>query len=217
MEEIAFLGHIVLREGVKPDPSKIKAIQEWEPPKNVTEIQSFLGLAGYYKRFMKDFSTVARPLTALLKKNMPFQWNEKCQHSFERLKEALITAPILALPTESGDYVVYTDASRQGLGCVLMQTGRVIAYASRQLRPHEMNYPTHDLELAAIVHALKIWRHYLYGETFTIFTDHKSLKYIPTQKELNLRQRRWMELLKDYDCTIEYHPGKANVIADALS
>ncbi|KAL0448540.1 UNVERIFIED_CONTAM: Transposon Tf2-11 polyprotein, partial [Sesamum latifolium] len=98
-----------------------------------------------------------------------------------------------------------------------MQHGKVIAYASRQLRPHEINYPTHDLELAAIVHALKIWRHYLYGETFHIFTDHKSLKYIPTQKELNLRQRRWIELLKDYDCTIDYHPGKANIVADALS
>ena len=98
-----------------------------------------------------------------------------------------------------------------------MQNGKVIAYASRQLRTHEVNYPTHDLELAAIVHALKIWRHYLYGETFSIFTDHKSLKYLSTQKELNLRQRRWMELLKDYDCTIEYHPGKANVVADALS
>ena len=106
MEEIAFLGHIVSREGVKPDPSKIKAIQEWEPPRNMIEIRSFLGLAGYYRRFVKDFSTVARPLTALLKKNMPFQWNEKCQHSFERLKEALITTPILALPTGSGDYVL---------------------------------------------------------------------------------------------------------------
>ncbi|KAK4392375.1 Transposon Tf2-11 polyprotein [Sesamum angolense] len=98
-----------------------------------------------------------------------------------------------------------------------MQHGKVIAYASRQLRPHEMNYPTHDLELTAIVHALKIWRHYLYGETFQIFTDHKSLKYIPTQKELNLRQRRWIELRKDYDCSIDYHPGKANIMADALS
>ncbi|KAL0411358.1 UNVERIFIED_CONTAM: Transposon Ty3-G Gag-Pol polyprotein [Sesamum latifolium] len=116
-----------------------------------------------------------------------------------------------------GGYVVYTDASKQGLGCVLMQNGKVIAYASRQLRPHESNYPTHDLELAAIVHALKIWRHYLYGEKFQIFTDHKSLKYILTQKELNLRQRRWIELLKDYDCTIDFHPGKANVVADALS
>ena len=157
MEKIVFLGHIVSREGVKPDPSRIKAIQEWEPPRIVIKIWSFFELARYCRRFMRDFSTVARPLTALLKKNMHFQWNEKCQRSFERLKNALTATPVLALPTENGDYVVYTDALRQGLGCVLMQMGRVITYTSRQLRPHEMNYPTHDLELAAIVHALKIW------------------------------------------------------------
>ena len=113
--------------------------------------------------------------------------------------------------------MVYNDASRQGLGCVLMHNDRVIAYASRQLKKHEENYPTHDLDLEAVVFALKIWRHYLYGAPCRIFTDHKSLQYIFTQKELNLRQRRWLELIKDYDCTIEYHPGKANVIADALS
>ncbi|KAL2235714.1 UNVERIFIED_CONTAM: Retrovirus-related Pol polyprotein from transposon [Sesamum indicum] len=217
MEENAFLGHVVSKEGVQPDPAKVKAILEWEPPKNVSEMRSFLGLAGYYRRFVKDFSIIAKPLTNLLKKNAPFNWNDKCAQSFEELKKRLTSAPILALPFGDGGYVLFTDASRQGLWCVLMQHGRVIAYASRQLRPHEMNYPTHDLELAAIVHALKIWRHYLYGETFQIFTDHKSLKYIPTQKELNLRQRRWMELLKDYDCTIDYHPGKANIVADALS
>ncbi|KAL2250218.1 UNVERIFIED_CONTAM: Retrovirus-related Pol polyprotein from transposon [Sesamum indicum] len=217
MEEIAFLGHVVSKEGAQPDPAKVKAILEWEPPKNVSKIRSFLGLVGYYRRFVKDFSIIAKPLTNLLKKNAPFNWNEKCAQSFEELKKRLTSAPILALPSGDGGYVVFTDASRQGLGCVLMQHGRVIAYASRQLRPHEINYPTHDLELAAIVHALKIWRHYLYGETFQIFTDHKSLKYIPTQKELNLRQRRWMELLKDYDCTIDYHPWKANIVADALS
>ncbi|KAL0373524.1 UNVERIFIED_CONTAM: Retrovirus-related Pol polyprotein from transposon [Sesamum radiatum] len=217
MEEIAFLGHVVSKEGVQPDPAKFRAILEWEPPKNVSEVQNFLGLAGYYRRFVKDFSVVAKPLTNLLKKNAPFNWNDRCAQSFEELKRRLTSAPILALPSGDGGYVVYTDASRQGLGCVLLQHGKVIAYASRQLRPHEMNYPTHDLELAAIVHALKIWRHYLYGKTFQIFTDHKSLKYIPTQKELNLRQRRWIELLKDYDCTIDYHPGKANIVADALS
>ncbi|KAL2240852.1 UNVERIFIED_CONTAM: Transposon Ty3-I Gag-Pol polyprotein, partial [Sesamum indicum] len=217
MEEISFLGRVVSKEGVEPDPAKVKAILEWEPPKNVSEIRSFLGLASYYRRCVKDFSIIAKPLTNLLKKNAPFNWNDKCAQSFEELKKRLTSAPILALPSGNGGYVVFTDASRQGLGCVLMQHGRVIAYASRQLRPHEMNYLTHDLELAAIVNALKIWRHYLYGETFQIFTDHKSLKYIPTQKELNLRQRRWMELLKDYDCTIDYHPGKANIVADALS
>ena len=133
------------------------------------------------------------------------------------MKHRLTSAPILALPSGEGGYVVFADASGNGLGCVLIQNGKVIAYASRQLKIHEMNYPTHDLELAAIVHALKTWRHYLFGETFQIFTNHKSLKYVPTQKELNLRQKRWMELIKDFDCTIDYHPGNANVVADALS
>ena len=113
--------------------------------------------------------------------------------------------------------MIFSDASLNGLGCALMQEGKVVAYASRQLKPHEKNYPTHDLELAAIVFALKIWRHYLYGEKCFIYTDHKSLKYFPSQRELNLRQRRWMELIKDYDCVIDYHMGKANVVADALS
>ncbi|KAK4397705.1 hypothetical protein Sango_1246000 [Sesamum angolense] len=164
------------------------------------------------RRFVNDLSVVAKPLKNLLKKNAPFNWNDKYAQSFEELKKILTLAPILALSSRDGGYVVYTDASRQGLGCVLMQHGKVIAYPSRQLRPHEMNYPTHNLELAAIVHALKIWRHYLYGETFQIFMDHKSLKYIPIQKELNLRQRMWIELLKDYDCTIDYHPGKTNIV-----
>ena len=133
------------------------------------------------------------------------------------LKQRLISAPVLAIPRSSRKLVVYSDASEYGLGCVLMQDGRVIAYASRQLKDYEKNYPTHDLELAAVVFALKIWRHYLYGEKCEIYTDHKSLKYLFTQKELNMRQRRWLELVKDYDCEINYHPGKANVVADALS
>ncbi|KAD6455060.1 hypothetical protein E3N88_09766 [Mikania micrantha] len=133
------------------------------------------------------------------------------------LKEKLTQAPILALPDGNDDFVVYADASRQGLGCVLMQRGRVIVYASRQLKIHEANYPTHDLELAAVVFALRIWRHYLYGVKSTIYTDHKSLKYFFELKDLNIRQRRWLELLKDYDCDILYHPRKANVVIDALS
>ena len=160
---------------------------------------------------------IAGPLTRLLRKDVQWQWDEQCQHSFDELKQRLTSAPILTVPSGTGGFVVYSDASYQGLGCVLMQHNRVIAYASRQLRSHEVSYPVHDLELAAVVFALKIWRHYLYGETFQVFTDHKSLKYLMTQKELNMRQRRWIELLKDYDCTIEYHPGKANVVADALS
>ena len=129
----------------------------------------------------------------------------------------LCNAPILALPDGNDDFVVYCDASNLALGCVLMQRDKVIAYASRQLKIHEKNYTTHDLELGAVVFALKIWRHYLYGTKCTVFTDHKSLQHILNQKELNMRQRRWVELLNNYDCEIRYHPGKANVMADALS
>jgi ribonuclease HI len=121
------------------------------------------------------------------------------------------------MPDIHKSFDIYCDASKQGLGCVLMQEGHVIAYASRQLRKHEQNYPTHDLELAAVIHALKIWRHYLLGHRCQIYTDHKSLKYIFTLNDLNLRQRRWLELIKDYDLEIHYHPGKANVVANALS
>ena len=148
---------------------------------------------------------------------MRFEWNEKCQASFEKLKAFLIEAPVLTQPPYGKEYVIFSDASLNGLGCVFMQEGKVVAYASRQLKPHEKNYPTHDLELAATVFALKIWRHYLYGEKCFIYTDHKSFKYFPSQREINLRQRRWMELIKDYDCVIDYHPEKANVVVDALS
>ncbi|WMV13510.1 hypothetical protein MTR67_006895 [Solanum verrucosum] len=207
LDEVTFLGHVVSIEGVKVDPSKIQAVVDWRPPKSPTEVRSFLGLAGYYRRFVKDFSIIASPLTKLLQKEVKFIWDDKCQESFETLKSLLTQAPILTLPIEGKEYVVYSDVSHNGLRCVLMQEGKVISYASRKLKPHELNYPTHDLELAAVVFALKIWRHYLYGEKCHIFTDHKSLKYLGTQKELNLRQRRWLELIKDYDCTIDYHPG----------
>ncbi|KAL0560316.1 hypothetical protein IC582_000717 [Cucumis melo] len=213
----SIFGACSFSKRVSVDPQKVEAVVNWERPISATEVRSFLGLAGYYRRFIEDFSRLALPLTALTRKNVKFEWSDKCEQSFQELKKRLVTAPILALPVTGKDYVIYCDASRLGLGCVLMQNGNVIAYASRQLKEHECNYPTHDLELAAVVLALKIWRHYLFGEKCHIFTDHKSLKYIFDQKELNLRQRRWLELIKDYDCTIEYHPGKANVVADALS
>ena len=166
---------------------------------------------------MRGFSVIASWLTKLLRKRIKFKWTNKYQNSFEQLKGMLVEAPILTQPTLGKEYTLYSDASSIGLGCVLMQDGKVVAYTSRQLKPHEQNYPTHDLELATIVFALKIWRHYLYGENCRIYTDHNSLKYLLTQKELNLRQRRWLELFKDYDCIIDYHPEKANVVADALS
>jgi ribonuclease HI len=183
----------------------------------VNEIRSFLGFAGYYRRFVEGFSKLSGPLTALTKKNARFIWSDECEECFQELKQRLVFAPVLTLSKESEKFVIYSDASLQGLGCVLMQQGKVITYASRQLKDHERNYPMHDLELAAIVYALKIWRHYLLQETVEIYTDHKSLKYIFTQRELNMRQRRWLELIKDYDCHIMYHSRKANVVADALS
>nr|CAN80324.1 hypothetical protein VITISV_015014 [Vitis vinifera] len=217
LDRISFLGHVVSNDGISVDPGKVDAVANWRRPSTVTEIRSFLGLAGYYRRFIEGFYKIALPLTKLTQKGVKFEWSDDCECSFQELKNKLVSAPILTIPSGSGGFVVYSDASHQGLGCVLMQHGRVVAYASRQLKPYEKNYPTHDLELAAVVFALKIWRHFLFGETCEIFTDHKSLKYLFSQKELNMRQRRWIELLKDYDCIIQYHPGKANVVADALS
>jgi len=199
------------------DPTKVEAVLQWEPPKTMTKIHSSLGLAGYYRRFIEGFSKIAMPLTQLTKKGQAFVWTEKCENSFQELKKRLTTSPVLALPDPTRYFVIFYDASKIGLGCVLMQDRRVVAYASRQLRTHEKNYSTHDLELAVIVFALKIWRHYVYGGKFEVFSDHKSLKYLFDQKELNMRQRRWMEFLKDYDFELQYHPGKANVVANALS
>ncbi|KAL0534150.1 hypothetical protein IC582_028434 [Cucumis melo] len=217
LKQVSFLGHVVSKAGVSVDPAKIEAVTGWTRPSTVSEVRSFLGLAGYYRRFVENFSRIATPLTQLTRKGAPFVWSKACEDSFQNLKQKLVTAPVLTVPDGFGSFVIYSDASKKGLGCVLMQQGKVVAYASRQLKSHEQNYPTHDLELAAVVFALKIWRHYLYGEKIQIFTDHKSLKYFFTQKELNMRQRRWLELVKDYDCEILYHPGKANVVADALS
>jgi len=217
LEEVVFLGHVVSKEGIKVDPQKIKAIMEWPRPTNVTEVRSFLGLAGYYRKFVKDFSKIASLLTNLLKKVVKFEWTNKCEEAFQELKNRLSSAPILTLLVEGEKYTIHSDASKNGLGCVLMLKDKVIAYASRQLKSYEKSYPTHGLELAAVVFALKIWRHYLYGALCKIYTSHQSLKYIFTQKELHLRQRQWLELLKDYDVEIHYHPEKANLVADALS
>jgi hypothetical protein len=217
LEEIQFLGHVLSAKGIAVNPSKVQDILEWKPPTTVHQVRSFLGLAEYYRRFIPDFSKIVKPITGLLKNDTKFDWSSKCNEAFEQLKVLLTTAPALAQPDIEKPFDVYCDASGSGLRCVLMQEGRVIAYASRQLRLHEGHYPTHDLELAAVVHALKIWRHYLLGNTCHLYTNHKSLKYIFTQSELNMRQTRWLELIKDYDLEIHYHPGKANLVADALS
>ncbi|CAA0840348.1 Uncharacterized mitochondrial protein AtMg00860, partial [Striga hermonthica] len=217
LQRVAFLSHVITQAGIEVDPSKVSAVQNWSTPKSPSEVRSFLHLAVYYRRFIEGFSKIALPLSQLTRKSVKIEWTDRCESSFQELKKRLTSAPVLTITDPSRSFKIFSDASRQGLGCVLMQDGQVVAYASRQLKPHEQNYPMHDLELAAVLHALKIWRHYLYGGRCEIFTDHKSLQYIFTQKELNMRQRRWLELVKDYDCSIQYRPGKANVVADALS
>ncbi|GKA43090.1 putative reverse transcriptase domain-containing protein, partial [Tanacetum coccineum] len=209
-EEEHFLGHVINGNGIHVDPSKIEAVKNWKAPRTPTKVHSFLRLAGYYRRFIENFSKIAKPLTILTQKSKPFNWGEEQEYAFQTLKDKFCNAPVLALLDRLEDFVVYFDASGIGLGCVLIQRGKVIAYASRQLKIHENNYTAHDLELGAVVFALKIWRHYLYGTKSVIYTDHKTLQHIFRQKELNMRQRRWIELFSDYDCEIRYHPGKAN-------
>ncbi|GJT27713.1 putative reverse transcriptase domain-containing protein [Tanacetum coccineum] len=184
---VQFLGHLIDSQGLHVDPAKIEDVKNWTSPTTPTE------------------------------KNKKYIWGEEQGSAFQLLKQKLCEAPILALPEGNDDFVIYCDASLQGLGAVLMQREKVITYASRQLKPHEENYTTHDLELGTVAFALKIWRHYLYDTKCIVFTSHKSLQHILRQKELNIRQRRWLELLTDYDCKICYHPGKANVVADTLS
>jgi hypothetical protein len=173
LDQVEFLEHVISKEGIAVNPSKVASVLEWEAPKNVKQIRGFLEMVGYYRRFIEGLSKIAGPMTKLLRKNTPFVWSEECEASFQTLKEKLTTAPVLAIPETGKDYAVYCDASKNGLGCVLMQDRKVIAYGSRQLRPHEVNYPTHDLELAAVVFALKGWRHFLHGAKCELYIDHK--------------------------------------------
>nr|GEY04428.1 putative reverse transcriptase domain-containing protein [Tanacetum cinerariifolium] len=175
LKEVQFLGHVVNREGIHVDPSKVESVKKWKTPESPTEIRSFLGLVGYYRRFIKNFSKITKSFTQLTQKNKAYVWGDKQEEAFRILKETLCNAPVLALSDGPNDFVVYCDASNQGFGCVLMQRGKVITYASRQLKIHEKNYTTHDLELGVVVFALKIWRHYLYGTKSVIYTDHESL------------------------------------------
>jgi len=171
LDEVQFLGHVISAKGIAMDSAKIETILKWERPKTVIEVRSFLGLVGYYRRFVEGFSKKVNPLTQLTRKDQPFSWTEKFEECFEDMKRCLTTALVLVIPDTGKMFEVYCDTSYQGLGCVLMQDRRPVVYASCQLKVHEKNYPTHDLELAAIVFALKSWRHYLYGSQFQVFSD----------------------------------------------
>ncbi|KAA3473393.1 reverse transcriptase [Gossypium australe] len=194
--KVRFLGHIVSADGIRVNPSKISTVIDWKPPRNVYEVRSFLGLAGYYRRFVKGFSMIATLMTRLRQKDVKFEWFENCQQSFDQLKALLTEAPVFVQPESGKEFVIYSNASLNGLGCVLMQEGKVGRYC---------------------ICIQNLASSFLYGEKCHIFTDHKSLKYVMTQKNLNLRQRRWIKLLKDYELVIDYHPGKANVVVDDLS
>lgn len=221
-ERIDFVGHIVGVNGVEVEEDKIKALSDFTVPKNVTELRSFLGLANFYRKFVKDFSKIAAPLFDLTRANTSFVWQDQHQVSFESLKKALSSTPVLRLPDPNLPFTVVTDASTIGIGAVLEQDDgrgpRPVAFESRKLSPAESNYPVHELELLAIVHALRHWRHYLDGNTkFTVVTDHNSLRFLQSQAQLSKRQARWLEDLQTFNFDVVHRPGKDNVVADALS
>jgi hypothetical protein len=214
-DRIHYLGHIISKDGIAVDPEKIESIRAWSAPRNVTEVISFMGLVGYYKRFIVGFSKIAHPITSLQRKGKQFHWTEGCEESFQRLKQLLTSSPILRIACK--DFIVCTDACKEGLGGVLSQNEFVICYESKKLKEHEKNYATHDLELASIVHALKKWRHYLMGRRFELRKDHNGLKYLFDQPTLNVRQSRWLEFLCEYNFEIKHIKGKKNKVVDALN
>ena len=217
VDRVAYLGFIVSKDGISPDPDKVAAVVKWPIPRSVSEVRGFLGLTGWCRIFVKEYAFITGPLTELTHKDEIFAWTETRDLAFNRLKEILASEPVLKLPDFDKTFEVIVDACGQGIGGILQQDHHPIAYESRQLRIHEKNYPTHDLELLAVIHALKKWRHYLLSQTFELVTDHKSLKWIFTQPDLNMRQRRWVEYLQEFSFEIKFRPGKDNQAADALS
>jgi hypothetical protein len=219
--EVEFLGHLVGRQGVRMMSDKVKAVNEWPTPKRVTDVRAFLGTAGYYRKFIKDFSLISAPLTELTKDMVQFHWGEEQEKSFARLKEAMQRQPVLILPDPNLPYVVHTDASGKAVGAVLQQDQghglQPIAYLSKKMLDAETRYPTHEQELLAIIVALNTWRHYLHGSKFIIRTDHKSLQHFKSQPHLSMRQTRWKDIIANFDFEIEYIQGKDNVVADGLS
>ncbi|XP_065851249.1 uncharacterized protein [Euphorbia lathyris] len=215
--DFVFLGFIVSPQGVSVDIEKVKAIQEWPTPNSVTEVRSFHGLASFYRRFVKNFSTIAAPLTEVIKKNVGFKWGKAQEDAFEMLKARLTSAPVLALPNFDKSFEIECDASGVGIGAVLMQEGRPIAFFSEKLSGATLNYPTYDKELYALVRALQMWQHYLWPKEFVIHTDHESLKHLKGQQKLNRRHAKWVEFIETFPYVIKYKQGKENVVADALS
>uniref|UniRef100_A0A2N9IY00 RNA-directed DNA polymerase n=1 Tax=Fagus sylvatica TaxID=28930 RepID=A0A2N9IY00_FAGSY len=217
LDKVVFLGFVVGAKGITVDEEKVKAIKEWPTPKSITEVRSFHGLASFYRRFVKDFSTLAAPLTEIVKKSVGFKWGSEQDRAFIEIKERLCGAPLLALPDFSKTFEIECDASGIGIGAVLMQEKRPIAYFSEKLNGAVLNYPTYDKELYALVRALETWQHYLWPKEFVIHTDHESLKHLKGQGKLNRRHAQWMEFIETFPYVIKYKQGKENIVADALS
>ena len=221
-QETEFLGHVITKDGIKTSAGHVRAIQEWPTPSSQKEIQQFLGLAQFYQQYVDNFAAIALPLTNLLANDTEFLWTQDQDQAFMDLKAALCSAPVLRIFDPTLRTTVETDASGFAMGAVLFQTdehgiSRPVAFTSKKLSPAERNYPTHEQELLAVIHALRTWRYYLDGSTFVVYTDHDTLRHFPTQPKLTRRQARWMELLQEYDFTFKYKRGIDNVVPDALS
>ena len=220
-DSVEYLGHVISAQGIATDPKKVEAIREWPTPANLKELQSFLGLCNYYRRFIQDYSKIATPLTNLTHKDTPFTWTTQTCEAFNRLKTCMISAPVLCIPDPALPFTVTTDASNYAVGAVLCQDQgngpQPVAFTSRKMNDHERNYATHEKETLAVMHALKKWRVYLEGRHFIVYTDHATLRHFPDQPDLTRRQARWTEKMQDYDFEIKYIPGKQNIVADALS
>jgi len=218
-DELDYLGFLIGKHGIKTQPRKIEAINNWPTPKTQTNIRAFLGITGYYRKFIKDYANIASPLSNLLHKGTAIIWDDACEQAFQTLKQQLTQSPILAIANPEKPYTVTTDASDLAIGGILSQEGHPIAFYSRKLSPAEQNYPVHEKEELAIVNALREWRRYLEGCTHQvqIITDHQSLRFLQTQPSLSRRQARWSEFLSRFDYRIEYQPGHTNHVADALS
>ena len=220
-KRVKYLGHVISRSGIEPDPDKINKIQDMQPPTTVRGVRSFLGAVGYYMKFIDEYAKIARPLVLLTRKNARFHWGEDCQQAFETLKNKLATASVLTYPDPKQPYKLYTDASQYALGAVLTQDTdsgeKAIQYVSHKLNPGQQKWPTIEREAYAIVYAVTRLRHYLYGAEFTIYTDHKPLKTLFTSEMKNTRVQRWAIQMEEYNPKIEYKPGKMNVVADLMS
>lgn len=216
-DQLVFLGFVVSSQGLKVDNEKIKAIQEWPTPTTINNVRSFHGLASFYRRFVKDFSTIAAPLTSVIKKNSAFSWGEAQEEAFRKLKDSLTNAPVLVLPNFDKMFEIECDASGTGIGAVLTQGGKPIAYFSEKLSGAALNYPTYDKELYALVRSLETWQHYLLSKEFVIHTDHETLKHLRGQTTLKKRHARWLEFIETFPYVIKYKKGKENIVADALS